>query len=79
MLVMVNQIAIGAMQITVLNFSQEEVTGPVISPQLPARGVVVDLATGDEVGTVDALGTFQVTLAGLAAGLLVQEAPAETE
>ncbi len=79
MLVMVNRLAIGAIQVTVLNFSELELSGPVISAHLPARGEVVDLSTGEKLGEVDDLGSFQVQLppfGGLA--LVVKEAsPAE--
>jgi maltose alpha-D-glucosyltransferase/alpha-amylase len=62
MLVMVNRLSIGAIQVTLLNFSGDEIAGPVISGELPIGGAVVDLQTGDEIATIDDLGTFYLTL-----------------
>ncbi len=77
MLIMVNRLAVGAVQITVLNFAEEEVAGPVISPHLPVGGLVTNLATGEELGTVDALGSFQVQLEGFGGVALLVQEPAE--
>ncbi|WP_111768424.1 maltose alpha-D-glucosyltransferase [Nakamurella deserti] len=79
MLIMVNRLAVGAIQVTVLNFAEDEVSGPVISPELPVGGTVVDLATGEELGTVDALGSFQVSLAGFGGVALMVKDPSESE
>lgn len=79
MLTMVNRLAVGTIQITVLNFSEEEVAGPVISAHLPAGGVVTNLATGEELGTVDALGSFQVSLEGFGGVALSVVEPVEAE
>ncbi len=79
MLIMVNRLAVGAIQITVLNFAENEVSGPVISPELPVGGTVVDLATGAELGTVDALGSFQVSLPGFGGVALLVKDPAGSE
>ena len=62
MLVMVNRLAIGAIQVTVLNFSGEEISGPVISNELPLGGAVVDLHSGEEIAAVDDLGMFYLTM-----------------
>ncbi len=78
MLIMVNRLAIGAIQVTVLNFAEDEVAGPVISPELPVGGTVVNLATGEELGTVDALGSFSVTLPGFGGVALLVKDPSET-
>jgi maltose alpha-D-glucosyltransferase/alpha-amylase len=48
--------------VTLLNFSGDEIAGPVISGELPIGGAVVDLQTGEEIATVDDLGTFYLTL-----------------
>ena len=40
---------------------------------------MVDLATGEELGTVDALGSFQVSLPGFGGVALMVKEPAETE
>ena len=79
MLIMVNRLAVGAIQITVLNFAEDEVSGPVISPELPVGGTVVNLATGEELGTVDALGSFQVSLPGFGGVALLVKDPTEAE
>ena len=79
MLIMVNRLAVGAIQITVLNFAENEVAGPVISPELPVGGTVVNLATGAELGTVDALGSFQVSLPGFGGVALLVQDPAGSE
>lgn len=75
MLVLVNRLAIGALQVTVLNFSEEEVSGPVISGYLPAGGKVVDLATGESVAEIDDLGTFYITLSKFGGQALLVEEP----
>jgi trehalose synthase len=68
----------GKYQATVLNFSGEDLLGSVRSESLPPGATVTDLADGLEVGTVDELQSFIVTLApyeGLS--LLVEPAPDE--
>ncbi|WP_232821749.1 maltose alpha-D-glucosyltransferase [Desertihabitans aurantiacus] len=62
MLVLVNRLAVGAVQVTVLNFGEEEIRGTVMSPQLPIGARVVDLTTEEEVAEVDDLGSFRVSL-----------------
>ncbi len=77
-LTLVNRLAVGAVQVTVLNFGEEEIRGTVMSTELPVGGRVVDLASGEEVAEVDALGSFRVTLGpfgGLA--LIIKEAADE--
>ena len=61
MLVMVHQLS-DAEQITVLNFSAEEVSGGVRSEQLVPGSVLVDMFTDEEVGVVDDLYSFGVRL-----------------
>ena len=61
MLVMVHQLS-DAEQITVLNFSGEEVSGGVRSEQLVPGSVLVDMFTDEEVGVVDDLYSFGVRL-----------------
>jgi trehalose synthase len=78
MLVMVNRLSVGAIQVTLLNFSGDEIAGPVISGELPIGGAVVDLQTGEEIATVDDLGTFYLTLQPYQAlALLVRDPVAE--
>ena len=77
MLVMVHQLDIGR-QITVLNFGAEPISGTVRSEHLPPRSVVVDMTTGIQVGEVDDLHSFGISLEpheGLT--LLVGEQPNE--
>jgi len=63
------------MQITVLNFSGEAVQGTVRSDHLIARRGVRDAITGKEIGTVDDLLSFPVSLAPYAGlFLLIDEA-----
>jgi maltose alpha-D-glucosyltransferase/alpha-amylase len=62
MLVLVNRLADGTLQVTVLNFSEEELRGTVMSQALPAGSRVVDLTTDEEVAHVDELGSFRVSL-----------------
>jgi trehalose synthase len=51
-----------AIQVTVLNFSREPTEGTVRSEQLVPGSDVVDAASGDEVGRVDDLRSFSVSL-----------------
>ncbi len=61
MLVMINRLESGLVQVTALNFGPEKITGRVQSEHLPA-GRVTDLATRRKVDDVDALGGFTVEL-----------------
>ena len=64
MLVMVHELPEGARhQVTVLNFTQEDITGTVRSEHLVPGSAVLDMTTGDELGEVDDLNSFSVTLA----------------
>ncbi len=51
-------------QVTALNFGQEEITGTIRSKLLIPRSVVLDMASGEEVGEVDDLNSFSVSLGG---------------
>jgi len=78
MLVMVHQLDIGK-QITVLNFAAQPISGTVRSEHLPPGSVVVDMTTGIQVGEVDDLYSFAISLdphEGLT--LLVGEPPEES-
>ncbi|SDS81470.1 trehalose synthase [Nocardioides scoriae] len=80
MLVMVHLLADGNHEVTVLNFSSDEVQGTVRSKHLVPGSQVTDLADGMEMGLVDDLMAFSVTLApheGLA--LLVEPPSADEE
>ena len=73
MLVLVNRLFVGAIQITALNFGPEKIQGHVQSAQIPP-GRVFDLSTRRKIDNVDDLGGFNVTLppfGGLA--MLVRE------
>jgi trehalose synthase len=61
MLVMVHQLS-DAEQITVLNFSGEPISGGVRSEQLVPGSVLVDMFTDEEVGEVDDLNSFGISL-----------------
>jgi hypothetical protein len=77
MLVMVHQLDIGK-QITVLNFAGHPISGTVRSEHLPPGSVVVDMTTGIQVGEVDDLFSFAISLdphEGLT--LLVGEPPTD--
>ena len=68
------------MQVTVLNFSPEPTEGTVRSEQLVPRSVVVDAASGEEVGHVDDLCSFSVSLPAYGAMfLLLRAAPTPAE
>ncbi|TIH39060.1 maltose alpha-D-glucosyltransferase [Subtercola vilae] len=69
MLVMVHRLDEGdatlidpPLQVTVLNFSGEHIEGTVRSPALASRRTVTDATTGDEIGRVDDLQSFAVSL-----------------
>ena len=61
LLVLVNELEIGATQVTALNFGAEKIEARVQSEMLP-RGRVFDLSTRRKVGTVDDLRGFSVEL-----------------
>jgi trehalose synthase len=80
MLVMVHELADGSRQhVTALNFSADEITGTIRSEHLVPGSAVQDLSSGEELGEVDDLNSFSVTLGnhdGLF--LMVTPPPAET-
>jgi trehalose synthase len=64
MLVMVHELPKGSRhQVTVLNFAQEDITGTVRSEHLVPGSSVLDMSSGNELGEVDDLNSFSVTLA----------------
>ncbi len=63
-LVMVHNLDGHQLQITVLNFSAESLTGSVRSEHLPGGATLTDMLTGEEIGTVDDLHSFSLTLEG---------------
>lgn len=79
LLVMVNQLAVGAISVTVLNFSGEAMEARIQSDSLPA-GTVRDLTTGRTIGEVDALGGFSVSLGAYdGVALIIDEPEPEPE
>ncbi|WP_121253907.1 maltose alpha-D-glucosyltransferase [Solirubrobacter pauli] len=74
-LVMVHELTDGQLQITALNFSAEEIAGSVRSEHLPGGSVLTDMFTGEELGTVDDLHTFSLTLCGYSGRSLLVTPP----
>lgn len=62
MLVMVHELESGPLQVTVLNFGQEEISGTVRSETLVPGSTVIDMSTDEELAEVDELNSFSVTL-----------------
>jgi len=84
MLVMVHELEsldeqdLPVVQLTVLNMTGEQVEGTVRSEALPHRALVTDAADGSEVGTVDDLASFPVSVPAYGARFLVlHRTPAE--
>ncbi|MFC0448024.1 maltose alpha-D-glucosyltransferase [Rhodococcus jostii] len=63
LLVMVHELADSSLEVTVLNFTSEEIAATVQSQFLPAGSPAVNLFTDEQIGTVDELHSFPVTLA----------------
>jgi trehalose synthase len=63
MLVMVHQLAPGNLEVTVLNFSGQDIAGTVRSEHLDYGARVSDVFSGEEVGLVDDLHSFYIQLA----------------
>jgi trehalose synthase len=62
LLVMVNRLEDGRLQVAVLNFGEETVTGTVRSDHLPAGATVIDMFTNEQVAVVDDLRSFALEL-----------------
>lgn len=58
LLVMVHKLETGQIQVTVLNFSADEVPAVITSEHLPVGGTVFDVITQTDVATVDGLKNF---------------------
>jgi trehalose synthase len=65
-LVMVHRLDAETLQITVLNFSGEQISGSVRSEHLPAGATVTDMFTDEQIATVDDLHSFGLALEGYA-------------
>ncbi len=77
-LVMVNRLEVGSLQLTVLNFGQQEVTTVVRTGLVSAGSAIVDLATRRRITLVDDDGSFSLTLSALD-GIAVGVEPATPE
>jgi trehalose synthase len=79
MLVMVHELesedeqGLPIVQITVLNMTENPVDGTVRSEALPSRAIVTDAADGAEVGVVDDLSSFPLSVPAYGARFLVLE------
>lgn len=62
LLVMVHELSQGQIQATVLNFSSEEITATIQSKHLVPGTIAIDVFDDNEIGTVDELGSFPMTL-----------------
>jgi hypothetical protein len=68
MLVMVHQLedtdenGLPSMQVTALNFTDAALEGTIHSTSLPPRATVLDAAADEEIGHVDDLCSFPITL-----------------
>lgn len=76
-LVMVHLLPDGRHQVSVLNFSPEEVPAQVISEHLPPGAALTDMITGDDLGVVNELHGFTVDLAAHDGVSVLVTAPAE--
>jgi trehalose synthase len=63
LLVMVHELADASLEVTVLNFTSEDIAATVQSQFLPAGSSAVNLFTDEQIGTVDELHSFPITLA----------------
>ncbi len=79
LLVMVHRLASGQIQVTVLNFSGESITGSVHSTHLEAGAQVQDLFTEETVGQVDDLHSFFIELGAYQGTALLIEEPVSVE
>ncbi|HET6550798.1 MAG TPA: maltose alpha-D-glucosyltransferase [Solirubrobacter sp.] len=61
-LVMVHNLDGDRLEVTVLNFSPETLTGSVRSEQLPPEAQLTDMLSGEDLGTVDDLHSFSLEL-----------------
>jgi trehalose synthase len=75
LLVMVHELDDGRTQVTVLNFADEHVDAAVRSEHLAPGSAVVDLFSGETVGTVDDLQVFRIDLTPHRATAVVLEPP----
>lgn len=79
MLVMVHRIPSDDCEVTVLNFSGQEIAGTVRSEGLETGAEVTDAFSGEAVGTVDDLHSFYIQLAPYEGTALLVTRPADEE
>jgi maltose alpha-D-glucosyltransferase/alpha-amylase len=80
LLVMVNRLASGTVQVTVLNFSGQEIAGSVRSEEFECGAGVRNLLTNESVGSVDDLHSFFVQLEPYqGAAMIIEPAPVAEE
>ncbi|MCE3244428.1 MAG: maltose alpha-D-glucosyltransferase, partial [Arthrobacter sp.] len=81
LLVMVNRLGDGALEVTVLNFSGQDIAGSIQSAHLSPGASVQDLFSGETVGHVDDLHSFFIELSAYqgTALLLKEEEPGDEE
>ena len=80
LLVMVNRLASGTVQVTVLNFSGQEIAGSVRSEEFECGAGVRNLLTNESVGSVDDLHSFFVQLEPYqGAAMIIEPAPVSEE
>ena len=75
LLVLVNQLGDGSLEVTVLNFSDQEIAGSIQSPHLVPGSVVHDLFSSEDVGHVDDLHSFFLELGPYQGTALVLREP----
>lgn len=79
LLVLVNQLGDGSLEVTVLNFSDQEIAGSIQSPHLVPGSVVHDLFSSEDVGHVDDLHSFFLELGPYQGTALVLREPEPAE
>lgn len=79
MLVMVHLLDSGRQEVTVLNFSDQEIAGTVRSKALVPESTVTDAFSAEEIGTVDDLFSFHLQLGPYEGTALLVDAPPSEE
>lgn len=79
LLVLVNQLGDGTLEVTVLNFSDQEIAGSIQSPHLVPGSTVHDLFSSEDVGQVDDLHSFFLELGPYQGTALVLREPEPVE
>ena len=80
LLVMVNRLGDGNLQVTVLNFSGQDISGSIQSTHLVPGSSVHDLFSGETVGQVDDLHSFFLELGAYqGTALLLKEGKTEDD